>query len=254
MLYAQLIHDATSMASAGLGFTEKDFRSAMVNQAGLADQEGIDIYLSAVQTFQLSDNFDFALSSAFAAGEHAGIGVFLKSTGNGVYQDQGVGFSYGRKLFKFLNFGLGFGYKQLSIEQYGNQSAFNGQLGAQVDLRSNISLAFHSYFPFYRDRDFTVTDQNKFNLELAVQIAEKLRLMAGLEKYAAQDLSVQMGMRYQASELFGLQLGLNSTSKQLSAGFYFHFMEQFNLQLSTAYRQDLAWTFGLGLISQFNKP
>ena len=249
--YAQFEFGANNARAFGygdVGVINQTAFSAIENQAGLVGIENFSVGFSVQNHFLISAINSLALSAALPTNSGT-FGLGIQYNGIEGYSEMKAGLAYARKLFEAFDIGIQLNAYQLSIEQYGNRTLVNFEVGVLAEITNQLIVGGHVSNPI----QMSVTEDENLRLPSVITIgikynpADKLGLMAEVEKSLLQDATVKVGLEYFLIEQFAIRLGVNSNPTLLFGGFGLQF-GSFAIDFSGSYHPQLGYSPMIGLV------
>lgn len=228
-----------AMGNASLVF--RDINSAFSNQAGLAFLESSSATLFAEQRFLLSEINSIGFAAAHPIQSVGTVGLMVQAFGFNAYNEQKVGLSYSRKLFKETSIGLQFDYLSTRIPDYGQAHTLTAELGFHTRLTKDWIFAGHVYNPFRSSLPNQDRLPTLFNLAFGFQPKEQILFTGGIEKDFDYPLRGKIGMEYRVVDALALRIGL-STMPWLSSFGLGLYLKNFNIDLAASFHPVLGFT------------
>ena len=223
------------------------------NQAGLAfiDQAGVSV--NAVQRFGISDIGNYSLAAAIPLSVGS-FGLMLDYFGTEAYNEQMIGISYARKLFKNLSIGAQFNYQNVLIPVYGNQDNFTFELGLMSQIMNKLHLGVHISNPLRADKVSEIEESpTVFGMGLLYLPSDKLAVRLEVEKDLDFEANVKLGIQYQIIEILSLRLGANSAPATASFGLGIRALKNIHFDIGASYHNLLGFSPAGGLRFDFNR-
>lgn len=238
-----------AMGNTGILFT--DINSAFVNQAGLANLEGLAGSVFAERRFLASpiNNISGTVAAPVGFGTFA---LTINSFGVENYQEQKIGLAYARQLLDGLSFGIQFDYLNTNIPLYGNVGTFTFEAGLQAQLLNNLRFGFHLYSPTQINLVEEVPLPTIYKAGLAYTPSEKVFLTVEVEKDIDFPVRFKAGVEYQFSESFFLRTGVATQPTLASLGIGVLFNERLAIDISASYHQILGISPSVGVSYQLS--
>lgn len=254
---------ARSGGMANASVTLSDLWSIHHNQAGLANIESITTGIYYQNRFGLNELGVQGVALALPIQEMSKgvIGVSVTYFGYSQYSDSKIGLAYSKMLGKKYSVGLQLDYLQTRIGgDYGNRTAFAGELGIRAKLLSNLNLGVHIYNPTRsKINEFTVQETllteripTIMRAGLSYTFSEQVLIAIEVEKDVYYSPIFKMGVEYRPVEQLYLRGGLATDPVYNTFGFGLYF-KSFKLDFSGSKHQVLGYTSEISLIYGFAK-
>lgn len=242
-------NNARSIAMGGSGVAFTGLSSLGNNPAGLAELENWGASAQAEQRFLLSELQ--LLSAAGAIPTASGnFGLQVNYFGFEAYNEQKIGITYARKLFDQLYLGAQLGAFNTRIPEYGSRALITFDLGLLAPLSRELTFGLHLLNPVRMeiiDGEFLPTVL-RFGLDY--QPADKIHLLAEIEKDIQQTVRVHTGLEYQIVDPLFLRLGVATEPVSMSFGLGYALSNGLSIDVAASYHQILGFTPAFGMIYQ----
>lgn len=222
--------------------------SAIENQAGLTKLENFSIGLAAKNHYFIGSLNSFSASAALPTNSGT-FGLGIQFNGIEGYSEIKAGLAYARELFEAFSIGIQLNANQLSIDQYGNKTLVNFELGVQAEITNQLIAGGHVSNPI----QMSITEDENLRLPSVITIgikylpSEKLNIMAEVEKSLKQDAIAKAGLEYYLLDQFALRLGVNTNPNLVYAGFGLNF-NSIALDFSISYHPQLGYSPMIGFV------
>ncbi|BDS10229.1 PorV/PorQ family protein [Aureispira anguillae] len=234
-----------AMGNASLTFT--DINSIFTNQAGLGYLEHLSFTAYGERRFLLADGLNsFLFGLAYPHQSIGTIGLSVHYFGYGKYNEQKIGLSYARKLFKRVSIGAQFNYLGTRIGEYGTAHSFTFELGILAKVTKHFHLAAHTFSPVRIELPNGDALPSIFKLGVAYIPSSKLRLTAELEKDLEQPFNGRFGIEYHPINVLYVRAGVSTSPVMASFGLGLN-MKGLKIDLATSYHTILGFTPGLSI-------
>lgn len=242
-----IANNARSVGLGGSGVAFTGLSSLGNNPAGLAELESWGGGVQAEQRFLLAELQ--LLTAAGAIPTSSGnFGLQINYFGFEAYNEQKIGLTYARKLFDQLYLGAQLGVFNTRIPEYGSRALITFDLGLLAPLSREISFGFHLLNPMRMeiiDGEYLATVL-RFGLDY--RPAEKIHLLAEVEKDIQQAARVHAGLEYQIIDPLFLRLGVATEPVSMSFGFGYVLAGGLSIDVAASYHQVLGFTPAFGLV------
>jgi len=243
-----LVTGARGLAMGGTGLNAQDVQAAWGNPAGLSNIDHLGFSFYGEQRFTLAELKQVSATAAMPMGKNGGIGLVLGYYGFDAYNEQRIGLAYGRKLSEKISLGTQFYSWSTRIPEYGSKTVLSFELGLQVKINSEISMAGKVINPVR----ISVIDEEYLpsimSVGLLYQPGKGISIAAEAEKDVLHPLRIKIGIEYNLLDALDLRLGVATNETQLSFGFGYRIKEHWQLNFSTSYHQYLGFTPGIGVV------
>lgn len=234
-----------SMGGAGLSFT--GIHAAWSNPAGLSELDGLSAALYGEQRFALTDLRQISAVGAIPTSSGT-FGLVVGYYGLSAYNEQRIGLVYARKLADKLRLGLQLYNFNTRIQDYGNKSLISFELGLQMDVSKQVSLAFRAANPVR----IAIVDEEYLPTVLSIgfkyQPGELVTFLAEVEKDILFPARVRFGLEYQIIKTLFLRAGVATDPSVLSFGIGYELKDNIQLEFATSYHQYLGFTPGISVL------
>jgi hypothetical protein len=231
----------------GAGLTYTGIHAAWSNPAGLSELVGISTGLYGEQRFALADLRQISAVGAIPTASGT-FGLVLGYYGFTAYNEQRIGIAYARKLADKLRLGLQAYSFNTRIQDYGNKSLLSFELGLQMDISKQVSLAFRAANPIR----VAIIDEEYLPTVLSIgfryQPGKQVSLLGEVEKDILFPVRVRFGVEYQVLEALYLRAGIATDPSLLSFGIGYELQKNFQLEFAAAYHQYLGFTPGISVL------
>lgn len=209
-----------------------------LNQAGLSEVKNFAFDVSAEKRFNLEEltNISIAGAKTFAFGT---VGVILSNFGFTEYNEQKFGLAYARKLNRNISLGGQFDLLRYNVDKLGSKNLFSFELGMQLKLSKDFSLATHVFSPGNIEVSETTEIGTRFRLGLMYKPSEKVFLLAELDKLIYRPLEYKVAVSYQAVKELQIRLGINPSTEIYSFGIMLQFQDKYKVASAIALNNNL---------------
>ena len=243
-------HNAQSGKSAalsGINSTFTDIYSLAGNQAGMGWVTNFGAFAHAERRFLLKELT--AASTGVLLPTRAGtFGITLDYFGFELFNEQKIGLAYGRKLIHNLTIGGQLDYFNMHTPDFGNQSAFTFELGAQLKLNKNLLLSSHTLNPIRTG--FGNKDPIASNLKLGLnyKVNDAADLYCEYENDLNQISTFRAGLAYRPIHALEIRGSIRSNPVGFAIGMGYRLQNGFGLDLAVAQHQVLGFTPSAGFV------
>ncbi len=234
-----------ALSNAALTFT--DINSIFTNQAGLGYLEHTSFTAYGERRFLLADGLNSFLVRAAAPIKNVGtVGLSLHYFGYGQYNEQKIGLSYARKLFKRFSIGAQFNYLATRIGEYGTAHNVTFEIGILSKVTKHFHLAAHAYSPIRVTMPNGDVIPSVFKIGAAYIPSKQLRLTGEVEKDLERPLNGRFGIEYHPMPVLYLRAGVATTPVMASFGIGLH-LNALKIDIASSYHQVLGFTPSVSL-------
>lgn len=230
------------MAHAGLTYT--DIWSLFHNPAGSAHIDAFTAGAFYESRFLIDELAYAGFGAAMPLGNGA-VGIKYANFGYSVYREGQFGATYGMRLAKRLDAGVGLNYHtvRISQEDYGKTGTLAAEVGLRMELSEKVFAAVHI-------TNVTRSQLNEYNderlptllaLGLAYQISDDVLMAGEVVKDIDHDASYRAGLEYRPAEILYLRLGASSNPERFAFGLGLRF-DAFQFDLATTYGAVLGYS------------
>ncbi len=240
----------SAVGGAGLGFSGA--YALPYNQAGIAESEGTSANASAERRFLL-ESINGLSASAVLPTKSGSFGLSMRYFGFEDYNEQLIGLAYARKLLDRLSLGAQIDYVNLTIPEYGNQSTFTFEIGAQLRLSKSLLLGVHTTNPV---RAKIIEDEplpTILKTGLAYQPTDQVQLFAEVEKWLDYEARFRGGIEYAPVRQVMIRTGIATNPVESAFGLGYALNDMLFFDFSATYRQLLGFTPGFGIVFKSKK-
>ncbi|PHN05022.1 PorV/PorQ family protein [Flavilitoribacter nigricans] len=238
--------NARSIGLGGSGVAASGLASLGNNPAGLADLENWGAGVQAEQRFLLSELQLLTAAGALPTASGS-FGLQINYFGFEAYNEQKIGLTYARKLFDQLYLGAQVGVFNTRIPEYGSRALVTFDVGLLAPISREITFGFQLINPMRMeiiDGEYLATVL-RFGLDY--QPAEKIHLLAEVEKDIQQPVRVHAGLEYRIVDPLYLRLGVATEPVSMSFGFGYVLAGGLAIDVAASYHQILGFTPALGI-------
>ncbi len=211
--------------------------------------------VSSISSFIDSRYFISSLFGAYIGGtlamENSGFSVDYYNYGWESYSENAVGLAYGRKFVKNLSVGIKFKMLNVSVEEYGNQSAFSIDLGLHQMVTDQLGVGFIVSNPLSTDLGEDQALQSSLTLGISYLFSEKFTAAVEFFKEEDFDLEARFGFDYQFLEKVALLGGYQSREHQFSFGLQLQPISKIDITASSTLHPTLGISSSVGVNYSF---
>jgi hypothetical protein len=245
---------ARATAMGGAYITMQDVWSAMHNQAGLTDLNGLSAGVYYENRFGLNELSDKGAVLALPL-KNSAFALHYHSFGYSSFNTSKTALAYAMKLSDKFSFGLQFNYHNTRIaENYGSKSSLSVEGGFLFKMNEHLSIAAHLTNP-NRAKLSSYNDERIptiLRLGAGYRFSEKVVLTGEVQKASDAKASVRAGLEYALVQQLSLRAGFGSTPSQYSFGFGWK-LKTFQLDVATGYHLVLGFTPQISLTYNMSK-
>ncbi len=207
------------MGNASLTFT--DINSIFTNQAGLGYLEHLSFTVYGERRFLVADGLNsFLFGAAYPHKTIGTIGLSVNYFGYGPYNEQKIGLSYARKLFKKMSIGAQFNYlgTRFGDGYYGAAHSFTFEIGILAKVTKHFHLAAHAFSPARIELPNGDALPSIFKLGVAYIPSDKVRITGEMEKDLENPFNGRFGVEYHPISILYIRAGVATTPLVASFG------------------------------------
>ena len=164
-----------------------------------------------------------------------------------------AGLGYALELSDIFSVGVQMNVHQVRIGQgYGNTFKATGEAGvlAQIKPMWNVGFSVYNFSrtqlsAYQEDRMTTI-----MRLGSSYRFSDKLLVCVEGEKHIEYPIRGKVGMEYSPTKQLSFRAGFSTQPIELNAGFGYKFKESFQLDLGSAYTQQIGWSPNLSFAYQ----
>jgi hypothetical protein len=209
---------ASFISLANSGTALDGVSSIYFNQAGITSIDNFAIDLSAEKRFELNAFASIGISIVKKT-SLGHFGLTLQKFGLEEYSQQKIGFVYARKLIEKVKVAAQFNYNNINIDEYGNTSLYNFEIGILSALSREISLGVHVVSPISKEINDGSKLQSEFAVGIKYQPSNKVMLLADIAKTIDFDPEFRLGLIYDVSDILQGRIGYNVSIGNIGFGF-----------------------------------
>lgn len=239
--------NARSIALGGTGVAGAGLSSLGNNPAGLAALEQWGAGVQAEQRFLLTELQLLSVAGAVPTAS-GNFGLQLNYFGFADYNEQKLGLIYARKLFDQLYLGAQVGFFNTRIPEYGSRGLITFDLGLLAPISKELSFGLHLLNPMRMEIIEGENLPTVLRFGLDYQPAEKIHILAELEKDIQQLVRVHTGLEYQIIDPLYLRLGVATEPVAVSFGVGYVLANGLAIDVASSYHQVLGFTPALGVV------
>ena len=231
-----------AMGNASLTFT--DINSIFTNQAGLGYLENLSFTVYGERRFLVADGLNsFLFGVAYPHKSIGTIGLSVHYFGYGNYNEQKIGLSYARKLFKRMSIGAQFNYigTRFGDAYYGTAHSFTFEVGILTKVTKHFHLAAHVFSPARIELPSGDNLPSIFKLGAAYIPSHKVRITAEIEKDLENPFNGRFGIEYHPIDILFVRAGVSTTPLLASFGLGLN-MKGLKIDVATSYHMVLGVT------------
>lgn len=228
----------------------RDIHALFHNQAGIAFMEKSALALTLERRFLLQGVQHIGLG--FATPTSGGtFGVQVQMFGNKSYNEGKIGLAYARKLMEEVSIGGQVNYMFVQVEEGGSEGVFSFEAGINAQLLEKLKVGFHVFspVPVSFSNDFRMPTILRLGLQYS--FSDNLSLLAGAEKDIEYQENLKFGLEYKYAKVVAFRLGMQTFPAGVSFGFGVGANKNLQIDLASAWNQQLGFSPGLNVIYQF---
>jgi hypothetical protein len=234
-----------AMGNASLTFT--DINSIFTNQAGLGYLEHLSFTAYGERRFVGADGLNsFLFGVAYPHKKIGTVGLSVHYFGYDKYNEQKIGLSYARKLFKRMSIGAQFNYLGTRIGEYGTAHSFTFELGILAKVSKQFHIAAHTFSPVQVQLPNGDVLPSLFKLGIAYIPSSQLRLTAEIEKDLENPFNGRFGIEYHPINILYVRAGVSTTPVMASFGLGLN-MKGLKIDIAASYHTVLGITPSLSV-------
>jgi hypothetical protein len=208
----------TGMGSGGTAIT--DIWSLQQNPAGIAELKRTMLAIAHEQHY-----FDPELSTQSAVFVvpyfRNVLGISFERFGFSEFRDQKIGIAYAKRFGDSFSMAIGLRYYQLSISRYGSAKALTIEVGFQLKVNNEFTIASHITNPNqskYNNQQGS-TLPVKLSLGGSFRFSDRLIMIADVRKVLKNQADGMTGIEYNIVKWFSLRGGVSMNPFKQYAGF-----------------------------------
>ena len=236
-----------AMANASVTFS--DIQSIFSNQAGLGYLEEISFSIYGERRFINADGINaFQFGFAYPDQRIGTFGLSVNYFGFSLYNEQKIGLSYSRKLFKRMSIGAQFNYLGTRFNDgiYGSAHNFTFEAGILVKVSKQFNIGAHVFSPARIELSNGDVIPSLFKLGMSYMQSDKLMINAELEKDLENPFNAKFGIEYHPLDALFIRAGFSSAPLNASFGFGV-LVKGLKLDVFSAYHIQLGFTPGVSV-------
>lgn len=212
-----------------------------LNQAGLTDVKNFAMDISAEKRFNLSEltNISIAGAKTFKFGT---VGLLLSNFGFTEYSEQKFGLAYARRLNRSISLGGQFDLLRYNIINIGSKNLFSFELGMQLQLNKDFSLATHIFSPGNIEVNDGTEIGTRFRLGVKYAPSAKVMVLAEADKVIDRKTEYKLAMGYQVVDMLQIRVGVNPTVYTYSFGAMIKWQEKYRIASAVSLNNQLGNT------------
>ncbi|MFZ1526948.1 MAG: hypothetical protein WAT22_19140 [Saprospiraceae bacterium] len=221
-------------------------KSIYLNQAGLTDIKDLGADISFERRFNLEEltNISIAGAKSFKFGT---FGLLLSHFGFTEYSEQKFGISYAKKLHPNLSIGSQFELLRYNVEKVGSKNLFTVELGMQLKLNKEFSIATHVFSPG-KSKITDATDLGtRVRLGVMYKPSNKVFMLIEMDKLIYRKPDFKIGVGYNMIQEAQINLGINPTLGFYSFGLHFNLKNIYRISSAVALNDNLGNSPALSL-------
>ena len=240
--------DARARLLGGTGLAAGGLDGLWTNPAGLArsERKNVQAGASIEQRFGVSE-LTVATAGATYGLKDSGFGLQLASFGFADYRENRLGLAYGRQLTKKLRIGADLAGFSTATTGYAGTFNLTFGLGLQLEVIPELHVGARLFSPVRVER--APEDFLPQLLALGVSYRPSDRLVLNVEAHQDTDFPVRfrMGAEYRPAEELSIQLGVATEASEVSLGLGYRLFGNFDVRAGAAYHETLGLTPVVGV-------
>jgi hypothetical protein len=177
--------------------------------------------------------------------------IAYTSYGFNLYKENSIFVSYSKMIFSNFFCGITLNYKNISIQNYGNDNTLTLLLGGLAYLTNNLRIGFTLD---NITRSTFGGDDNQipiiFDIGLSYNLIDELSINIALQKEIDMNSSIRVGVDYQIIQYLNLRIGTMNEPSSFSAGIGINY-SIFEIDYAIFNHPDLGFTHQFGITLQF---
>lgn len=240
---------ASALSTGGISILPSSFWSVFNNQAGLAEQTNWGFGFAYDNYLGLDTKLSMKSVGLIAPTKSGTFALNANYFGYSGYNEQKIGFAYGKALGKNIAVGLQFDYFSQAIgADYGRAHAFSFEIGVLAKLSESLQLATHIFNPFMvklgNENPEKIAAILKFGL--AYKIDKSILLLSEYEQSIDDHGIIKLGVEYLLIENFCVRLGISNHTNSFSFGAGLK-LKGLNIDIGSSYHQTLGFSPNIGI-------
>ncbi len=220
----EIVNISGSAAGLGVGqatVTWNDAHAAANNQAGMIATENLTFQASAGRLWGAVNVFSTSVSKKI--NRYNAVGLSIKHVGDRDLNNQIIGLSYARKIFKSWSLSLQADLLSYQSLSFGNRYLATVELGSMFQASEKLRVGFHVFNPF--GQALSDTDDVPAILRLGVlyQLSDKIELVSEVEQQWVLGYDLKAGISYELIDNLHIRSGFSSRGSQIYFGMSYGF-------------------------------
>lgn len=170
-------------------------------------------------------------------------GVSFESYGLYEYKEQQAGFFYSKSFGNAFRLAVGLRYHQLNISQYGSAKAYSVEVGFQLKVTNEFTIASHIANPS-RSRYNDISNSSlpvKLSIGGSCRLSDRILMIADVRKVLNYPLDVMTGIEYNVVKWFSLRGGVSANPFKQYTGFGINY-NKFQIDVAVASHPTLGYS------------
>ncbi|MBL0026062.1 MAG: hypothetical protein WBP08_07885 [Saprospiraceae bacterium] len=220
------------------GVNISGIESIYMNQAGLSDIKNYALDISAERRFNLEELTNISIVGAKTL-NFGTVGILLSNFGFAEYNEQKFALAYSRRLSPGVSLGGQFDLLRYNIEKIGSKNLISFEMGMQIKLNKEFSLATHIFSPGKIEVNETTDIGTRFRIGIMYKPSGKVFLLAEVDKLIYREAEYKLGLSYQLINEMQINLGINPVAEFYSFGIRLSFRENYKMSTAVALQDRL---------------
>jgi hypothetical protein len=171
----------------------------------------------------------------------------VSSFGFTEYNEQKIGLAYARKLGNNISLGGQLDMLRYNISAVGSKSLATFELGMQLDLNREFSIATHIFSPGKVSVTENTDIGTRFRLGVRYKPSSKVFILAEADKLIYRKTELKLGVSYRLVKQAEVRLGINPVTEFFSFGALFSFKDKYKMASAFALNDRLGTSSALSL-------
>ncbi|PID88029.1 MAG: hypothetical protein CSB06_02055 [Bacteroidia bacterium] len=243
---------ARQAAMGGAGLVLPDAWASAHNQAALAKVSGLGVGTYYANIFNESELKELGFSAAYQVEKYGTAGLDFTYSGNPFSNFMSFGFSYAKQLGKRISGGIKIDYFRHSQMNYGNISAFTGELGLLAEPVDHFFIGAHAFNPWRAK--FNATNEpmiSTFRLGAGYFFSSRVLLTLEGEKSLEKKTILRAGTEYNVIAGLFLRAGICTQPVKYSFGLGYNY-KGVSIDVTYISHQVIGYYMKFGLMWHFN--
>jgi hypothetical protein len=241
---------AKSIAMGRISSTLQGAEAIFGNPGALDYTKSIIVHLATEQRFLLPGLSSASIGLSKKLNRTSAFSVAVSNFGIEEYKEINAKVNYSRKIIDKLHLGIGFNYYQIRIEEYGNKSLFNADIGLFSKIAKEVQVGFYLKNPFRTELAEGYNLPTSIHLGGTYQPSAKSKIHLEFEKQIDFEEQIKFGMEYDIRKEFSLRAGFRTNPASASFGFALNLKNSFSIQVGFDTHPYLDISPGMSLMYQ----